>query len=229
MKNILGHFFLMFSVMGFSSCGREKLSIKHHPITVNALKNERPIFFSYKINDTQIDEYAKNAGKFPLFGRLFQAIAVVLANTSILSQGGHDLKLDAIDLDLTDVSTIDFNLIQYINFDKLLMSVEQATNRDSLNFIDRLEIYIKLESPIEGLAVNEKGLSKIVSFDSAEDQIGCEGHCIKFNVAKIDWKQLLATNSKVHLVPKLIINSVPLSTMKLAIGIDFSVKFNLGF
>ena len=90
--------------MGFSSCGREKLTPIYHEVTINQLQNDKPINFSYKIDDTQIDEYAKNAGKFPLFGKLFKAIAVVLANTSISNSKGHELQLDGADVDLSGIS-----------------------------------------------------------------------------------------------------------------------------
>lgn len=215
--------------MGLSSCGREKLTPIYQPVTINQLKNDRPINFSYEIDETQIDEYAKNAGKFPLFGKLFQAIAVVLANSSISSAGGHDLELAAVDVDLSTLSAIDFDLIQFINFDNLMVSVKNAKSRDSLTFIDKLELYAKLDNPVPGLPVNDQGFSRIVFYDRAKDSLGCDGHCIKLNIARVNWKQLLKTNKLVHLQPKLIINSVPLSSMKLAGSIEFSVKFNLGF
>jgi hypothetical protein len=216
-------------VMALSSCGREKLTPIYQAVTINQLKNDQPINFSYQIDDTQIDEYAKNAGKFPLFGKLFQAIAVVLANTSISNSGGHDLELAPVDVDLSTLSAIDFDLIQFINFDSLMVSVRNAKSRDSLAFINTLEIHVKLDNPIEGLPVDANGYSKIVYYDSSKNSLECDGRCIKLNIAPVDWKKLLQTNKLVHLQPKLVINSVPLSSMKLAGSIDFSVKFNLGF
>ncbi|MDD4974925.1 MAG: hypothetical protein PHY93_11275 [Bacteriovorax sp.] len=216
-------------VMALSSCGREKLTPIYQTVTINQLKKDKPINFSYQIDDTQIDEYAKNAAKFPLFGKLFQAIAIVLANSSISNSGGHDLELAAVDVDLSTLSAIDFDLIQLINLDSLIVSVRNAKSRDSLTFIDKLEIHLKLDSPIEGPPVDADGYSTIVYYDRAKDSLDCDGRCIKLNLASIDWKKLLQTNKLVHLRPKLVINSVPLSTMKLAGSIDFSVKFNLGF
>lgn len=216
-------------VMAISSCGREKLTPIYQPVTINQLKNDKPVNFSYQIDDHQIDEYAKNAGKFPLFGKLFQAIAVVLANTSISNEGGHDLELAAVDVDLSTLTAIDFSIIQYIDLDDLLVSVRNAKSRDSLNFIDKLELYAKLDSPVPGLPVDKNGYSRIVYYDRTKDRLGCDGRCIKFNIAPVNWKALLMTNKFVHLQPKLIINSVPQSTMKLAGAVNFSVKFNLGF
>lgn len=216
-------------VMALSSCGRERLTPIYQAVTINQLKNDKPISFSYQIDDTQIDEYAKNAGKFPLFGKLFQAIAVVLANTSISNSGGHDLQLAEVDVDLSTLSAIDFDLIQYVSLDSLIVSVRNAKSRDSLTFIDKLEIHVKLDSPVEGVPVDANGYSKIVFYDRSKNSLECDGRCIKLNIAPVDWKKILQTNKLVHLQPKLVINSVPLSTMKLAGSIDFSVKFNLGF
>ena len=215
--------------MGLSSCGREKLTPIYQPMTINELRNDKPINFSYQIDETQIDEYAKNAGKFPLFGILFKAIAVVLANSTISNSKGHELDLDSVDIDLSSLSEIDFNLIQNIHFNSLLVSVRNAKKRDSLKFIYKLELFAKLDVPVEGMEVSKNGYTKIVYYDSSTDSLGCDGQCINFNIADIDWKKLLQTNKIVHLQPKLVINSVPESTMKLAGSIDFSVKFNVGF
>lgn len=212
-----------------SSCGRESLTPVYKPMTVNELKNDKPVFFSYQIDETQIDEYAKNTGKFPIFGKLFQAIAVVLANTTISSEGGHELPLSSVDVDLSSLSEIDFDLIKYISLDNLMVTIQNAKGRDSLQFINKLEIYGRLDNPIPGVPTDANGFIRLVYFNQAQDQFGCDGRCMKLNIAPIDWKELLRTNKLVHLQPKLTINSVPKSTMKLAGSIDFSVKFELGF
>ncbi len=220
---------LLVVVTVLSSCGKETLKPAYQPMTVNELKNDKPIFFSYQIDDTQIDEYAKNTGKFPIFGKLFQAIAVVLANTTINNQGGHDLELSSVDVDLNSLSELDFNLIKYINLDNLMVTIRNAKSRDNLQFINKLEIYGKLDYPVPGIPVDANGYTRLVYFNQAKDKFGCDGRCMKLNIAPIDWKELLRTNKLIHLQPKLTINSVPLSTMKLAGSIDFSVKFELGF
>lgn len=229
MKNFSKYAILAMVVLGLSSCGREKLTPIYRPVTVNQLRNDKPINFSYQIDDTQIDEYAKNAGKFPLFGKLFQAIAVVLANTTIPNSSGHELNLDEVDVDLSALSAIDFDLIQYIDLNNLTVSVRNAKSVDSLAFINKLEIYVKLDSPVPGLTADSNGYSRLLYYDSSKNPLECDGSCIKLNIARVDWKKLLQNNKLVHLLPKLVINSVPRSTMKLAGSIDFSVKFNLGF
>jgi hypothetical protein len=107
--------------------------------------------------------------------------------------------------------------------------VRNAKSKDSLNFIEKIEIYGKLDSPVAGLPVDSNGYSRLVYFNRTTDKLGCDGRCLKFNITPINWKEILKTNKLVHLQPKLIISSVPLSTMKLAGSIDFSVKFNLVF
>lgn len=230
MRKLRKYAILGLVVMGFSSCKMEKLTPVYQPVTVNQLQNDQPIRFSYQVVDTQIDEYAKNAGKFPLFGKLFQAIAVVLANTSISSSGGQELKLEAVDVDLSTLSSkINFDLIQFIDFNSLIVSVRDVKSRDSLAFVDKLEVLMKLDSPVEGLPTDANGYSRIVYYDRSKDSLECSNHCIRLNIARVDWKKLLERNKLVRLQPKLVINSVPTSTMKLAGSIDFSIKFNLGF
>jgi hypothetical protein len=228
MKKIFKCLFLLSLIMSLSSCGREKLTPLYQSVTTNQLRNEQPLNFSYELDETQIDEYAKNTGKFPLFGRLFQAIAVVLANTAI-SGSGHELELEAVDVDLSSLSEINFDLIDYIDLSSLVVSVRNAKNKDSLKFINKLEILAKLENPVEGLAVDKHGYSRLIYYDSGADSLLCDEKCLKLNIVQVNWKELLRTNKIVHLQPKLTVNSVPASTMKLAGSIDFSVKFNLGF
>lgn len=229
MKKLRKFTILALVVMALSSCGRETLTPIYQPMTVNELKNDKPVNFSYQIDDTQIDEYAKNAGKFPIFGKLFQGIARVLANATISNQGGHELQLPEADVDLSSLSDIDFDLISYITLDSLMVTIRNAKSRDSLTFIEKLEIYGKFDSPVPGLPVDGQGFTRLVYFDRSKDQLGCDGLCLKLNINQINWKELLKANKLVHLQPKLVINSVPASTMKLAGSVNFSVKFNLGF
>lgn len=215
-------------VMALSSCGREKLTPIYQPVTINQLKDDKPISFSYRIDGARIDEYAKGAGKFPIFGKLFQGIAIVLANTTIAS-GGHELELAETDVDLSSIASVDFEYIRYISLDSLMISIQNAKSSDSLAFISNFEIYMKFNSPVDGLPVNSKGYSKILYFDRTKDVLQCEGYCIKLNIVNVNWKKILKANKLVHIKPKLVINSVPTSTMKLAGSVDFSVKLNVGF
>lgn len=211
------------------SCGKEKLTPLYQPLTINEVRNNKPLNFSYQINTSKVDEYGKIAEKIPLFGKLFQAIAIVLANTTINDTEGYELKLPTLDVDLSRMADIDFNLIEFINFNSLFISITNPKGKDSLTFISILELYAKLENPIEGLPTDAEGYSKLVHFDKDGDGFQCDGTCIKLNIAKIDWKTVLKTNKIIYLRPRLIITSVPKSTMKLTETIDFSIKFNFGF
>lgn len=221
-------FICIFSLF-LAACGKERLTPLVNPITVNELRNDQPVNFSYKIDETQIDEYARNTGKFPLFGKLFQAIAVVLANTTINSRGGHQLDLEPVDVDLEALGEIDFNYIDWIKLDSLLLMVENGKKKDSLEFIEKIEIYALLDRPIDGLPMDAKGFSRLVYFDRKAHDLECEGRCVNLRLEKVNWKQLLQNNKKVRLQPKLIINSVPRSSMALSGSVSFSIKFKLGF
>ena len=229
MKRTSSFILILALTVFFSSCGKEKLTPLVAPMTVNELRNDQPVRFSYKIDETQIDEYAKNTGKFPIFGKLFQSIAFVLANSSITSRGGHSLDLPAVDVDLTSLEEIDFEYIEWIRLDSLSIMIENAKKKDSLNFISKVEIYADLAERLPGVPVDEDGFSRLVYFDSTQHKLECENRCINLKLEKIDWKQLLKKNKKVKLQPKIIINSVPKSSMALAGSVGFSVKFNLGF
>lgn len=199
------------------------------PMTVNQLRDEQPIRFSYKIDETQIEEYAKNTKKFPIFGKLFQSIAFVLANSSIESRGGHSLDLPVVDVDLESLEEIDFDYIEWIRLDSLTLLIENAKKKDSLEFIKKIEVYAQLESPLPGVPVDEKGFSRLVFFDSAEHKLECDKRCLNLKLEKVNWKELLKKNKFIKLQPKIIINSVPKSSMALAGSVGFSVKFKLGF
>lgn len=213
----------------FTSCGREKLTPLVRSATVNELRNDQPVNFSYKIDSTQIDEYAQNAGKFPIFGKLFQGIAFVLANTTISSKGGHELELEPMEIDLYSMEGLDFDYIEWIRLDSLLAHIDNAKRKDTLDFIDKVEIYALLERPIPGAPVDEKGMTRLVFFDKKIHALECDGRCLNLRIEKVNWKELIRNNPKIKLQPKIIINSVPKSTMALAGSVSFSIKFNLGF
>jgi hypothetical protein len=232
MKKPVVSLLLLPLLVALASCGnygKEKLTPFVNPMTVNELRNDQAIKFSYKIDQTQIDEYARGTKKFPIFGRLFQAIAFVLANTSINSKGGHELELDPVDLDLNSLGDIDFDMIDWISLDSLLVQVDKATKKDSLEFIERIEIMVHLNNPVEGLAVDKKGFSRLVYYDKKVHKLGCDGKCLNLRIERVKWKELIRLNPHVTLQPKIIVNSVPKSTMALAGAVDFSIKFNLGF
>lgn len=229
MKKTVCLLLILVALMGFTSCGKEKLTPLVKPMTVDQLRNDQPINFSYKVDATQIDEYARNTGKFPVFGKLFQTIAFVLANTTISTKGGIDLDLEAMDVDLNSLSEIDFTFIDWIRLDSLLLHIDNAKRKDSLGFIEKIEVYAILDHAQEGFPVNENGMVKLVSFDKKLNDLECEGRCLNLKIEKINWKELIKNNPKIKLQPKIVINSVPKSTMALAGSVSFSIKFNLGF
>ncbi len=220
---------ILATIVLFTACGKEKLTPLVNAVTVNELRNDQPINFSYRIDSTQIDEFARGAGKFPIFGKLFQGIAFVLANTSISSKGGHVLELDAIDIDLGGMVDIDYNYIDWIRLDSLLAHIDNAKKKDTLEFIEKVEIFALLDKPIAGLPVDEQGMTRLVYFDKKEHPLECNGRCLNLRIEKVNWKEIMKNNPKVKLQPKIIINSVPKSTMALAGSVSFSIKFNPGF
>lgn len=199
------------------------------PVTINELRDDQPVHFSYKIDETQIEEYAKNTGKFPIFGKLFQSIAFVLANSTINSKGGHPLDLPPVEVDLASLGEIDFDYIEWIRLDSLSVIIDKAKKKDSLAFIGKIEIYAQLDEPIKGVPVDENGYSRLVYFDIEKHKLECENRCLNLKAEKINWKDLLKKNKRIRLQPKIVINSVPKSSMALAGSVGFSVKFKLGF
>ncbi len=220
---------ILTSLVLFTSCGREKLTPLVSSVTINELRNDQPINFSYKIDSTQIDEFARGAGRFPIFGKLFQGIAFVLANTTISNKGGQELVLDPIDVDLDSMGELDYNYIEWIRLDSLIAHIDNAKKKDTLDFIEKVEIYALLDRPLSGATVDEKGLTRLVFFDKKVHPLECEGRCLNLRIEKLNWKELIKNNPKIKLQPKIVINSVPKSTMALAGSVSFSIKFNLGF
>lgn len=229
MKKWISLIFILALGLLVIACGRERLTPMVNVVTVNQLRNDQPINFSYSVDSTQIDEYARNTGKFPIFGKLFQAIAFVLANSTISSKGGVELELETIEVDLNSLGEIDFDYIDWIRLDSLLATIDNAKKKDSLDFIEKFEIYALLDKKIPGIPMDEQGLSRLVYFDKAKHQIECEGRCLNLRIEKINWKELIKNNPKIKIQPKIVINSVPKSTMALAGSVSFSIKFNLGF
>jgi hypothetical protein len=229
MKKLGFMFCLIIALFAFTSCGKEKLTPLVSPSTVNQLRNDEPINFSYTIDPTQIEEYAKGTSKFPIFGKLFQAIAFVLANSSISSKGGMELDLAAIEIDLNSFGNIDFDYIDWIRLNSLTAQISKVKRKDSLEFIEKLEIYALLEHDIPGVNPDVNGMTRLVYYDKKIHDLECEKTCLNLRIEKINWKELIKNNPKIKLQPKIYINSVPKSSMALAGSVSFSIKLKLKF
>jgi hypothetical protein len=229
MKKIVFLSMILASLLILTACGKEKLTPMTNPKTINELSGDRPINFSYKINSTQVDKFAMNAAKFPIFGKLFQGIAAILANTTIASQGGHDLVIDPIEVDLNSLGEIDFRFIDWIRLDSLVAMIDNAKKKDSLQFIEKIEVYALLEHSLKNHPPGEDGMTRLVYFDKKIHPLECDGQCLNLRIEQINWKELIQNNPRIKLQPKIVINSVPKSTMSLAGAVGFSIKFNLGF
>ena len=230
MKKTLFLIFIFLKVVTFTSCGREKLTPLVRAKTINELRSDEPVRFTYKVESTQIDEFARNTGKFPVFGKLFQAVAFVLANSSISNKGGMELELEPIDIELySTMDEMEFKFIDWINLDSLILQIDNAKRKDSLKFIEKIELFAIIDNVEENETLNENKLIKLVSYDKKINELGCEGKCLRLNIEEVNWKELLKNNPRIRLLPKITINSVPKSTMALAGSVSYSIKFNLGF
>jgi hypothetical protein len=230
MKKTVSMILILLGALTLTSCGKEKLTPMVTAKTVNELRNDQPINFSYKVDATQIDEFARNTGKFPVFGKLFQSIAFVLANTTISTKGGMELDVDPIEVDLnSSMSEVDFTFIDWLRLDSLILHIDNAKKKDSLGFIEKIEVYAIIDETKSNRPYAEATIIKLVSFDKKLNDLECEGRCLNLNIEKINWKELIKNNPKLKLQPKIVINSVPKSTMALAGSVSFSIKFNLGF
>ena len=221
--------YLMVILFALYSCSKESLKPQYQPITVNQLLKDQPVRFSYHLDDTPIEEYGKGAGKFPIFGKLFKAMVQSIANTKIVQNGGFEMNPDPIVVDLSDLLKIDFKTIDKISLDQLKVNIRDSKSKDNLKFVDKVEIFALLKEQMPGLGVNEDGYTRLLYFDRTQDKLGCEDKCLSLNVEKLDWKKLLQENPNILIKSKIFINSVPLTTMKLAGSVEFSVKFNVGF
>lgn len=231
MKNKLHTTFILFIIIGLTSCGQDRLTPAYKPMTINQLTNSKPIKFTYQIDDTRIDEYDTSASKFPVFGKLFKAIAKAVANAKIGKDGGMQIDLPLVTVDLSQLLRADFSTISSINLEQLDVFVRDPKSIDSLKFLDKIEIWAKLSVPIDDLEVDEKGYTRMLYYDRTEKGMGpgCNEKCLVLKSVKIDWKQFLLDNPTLEIKPLIFINSVPNSTMKLAGSIDYSIKFNVGF
>lgn len=229
MKSGFKYIFLTLVTCTLLSCGREILIPQYQPVTVNQLINNQAVKFSYHLDDTPIEEYGKGAGKFPIFGKLFKAIAQSVANSKIGQSGGYEMDPPSVLVDTGSLLKVDFNNIDQISLDRLDVIIRDSKSKDSLKFIDKVEIFALLKRVHNGLPVNEEGYTRILYFDRTVNNLGCDDKCLVLVAEDVNWKKLLQENPTTVIKSKIIVNSVPESTMKLAGSVEFSVKFNVGF
>jgi hypothetical protein len=140
-----------------------------------------------------------------------------------------ELELAPIEVDLNTFGNIDFRYIDWIRLNSLTAKIDKAGRKDSLEFIEKIEIYAVLEHDLPGINPDMNGMTRLVYYDKKIHPLECGGTCLNLKIEKIDWKELIKNNPKIKLQPKIFINSVPKSSMALAGSVSFSIKFNLGF
>lgn len=220
--------------MVLTSCGKETLIPFVSPMTLNQLTDNRPLEFSYKTDETKLDEFGEDLAKFPLFGKIFQSMAHILANTAVKTKKGLTIDLESIDIELASYKDVDLKYIDWMKFDLLKVELVPGPmagkKLENLDFIEKIEISAQLDEGVEGAhTINKEGNVLLVSYDKKKDQLGCEKKCVELKIQNINWKSILTKNKHIRLVPKVLINSVPKSTMKLSAEVKFSLKLNLGF
>lgn len=216
-------------LMTLLSCQKEELTPLVDPVTINELIDNRPIQFSFNATQTEIEEFGGDFSKFPLVGKLFQGLALVLIDTALLTTKGYEVKIDPIEIDLTAIEGTDLTSLEWAKVDTIKIFIDQAKKKDNLKFLKKLAIYANIPNDFEGVKRNEQGLVKLVSFDSKTNALECDGQCLFMKIEDINWKDLIQNNTRLDIRPTILINSVPKSTMKLAVDVDFSVKVELGF
>jgi hypothetical protein len=151
-----------------------------------------------------------------------------MANATI-GKDGIDINLPSVTIDLSTLLKADFSTIDYITLDQLDVNIRDPRSKDTLKFLDSIEIWAKLHRPIDGLPVDQDGYTRMLYFNRGEHTLGCGDKCLILKSEKVNWKKFLLDNPSLELKPIITINSVPDSTMKLAGSIEYSIKFNVGF
>lgn len=211
------------------SCQKEELTPLVDPVTINELIDNRPIQFSFNATQTDIEEFAGDFSKFPILGKLFQGIALVLVDTALMTTKGYSIQMDPIEIDLTMIEGTDLTSLEWAKIDAIRVYIDQAKKKDNLKFLKQFTIYANIPNDFDGIKRNDKGLVKLVSFDAGRNALECDGQCLYMKIEDINWKSLAQNNPRLDIRPSILINSVPKSTMKLAVDVDFSVKVELGF
>lgn len=229
MKTTQKYFAILMMLLTLLSCQKEELTPLVDPVTINELIDNKPIQFSFNATQTDIEEFGGDFSKFPLIGKLFQGLALVLVDTALMTTKGYEIKIDPIEIDLSAIEGTDLSSLEWVKVDAIKIFIDQAKKKDSLKFLKQLAIYADVPNDFEGIQRNEQGLVKLVSFESKKNALECDGQCLFMTVEDINWKSLVQNNTRLDIRPVILINSVPKSTMKLAVDVDFSVKVELGF
>lgn len=229
MKTTQKYFAILMMLLTLLSCQKEELTPLVDPVTINELIDNKPIQFSFNATQTDIEEFGGDFSKFPLIGKLFQGLALVLVDTALMTTKGYEIKIDPIEIDLSAIEGTDLSSLEWVKVDAIKIFIDQAKKKDNLKFLKQLAIYADVPNDFEGIQRNEQGLVKLVSFESKKSALECDGQCLFMTVEDINWKSLIQNNTRLDIRPVILINSVPKSTMKLAVDVDFSVKVELGF
>lgn len=206
------------------SCQKESITPIANSQTIAQQRKKEPIRLSYPITNMGVDRIGGTIRKVPLIGGILRKFTEVFADITIKAKGTK-VEIEPTRFSFPELDEVDFDIIENINLEKVILKINDEDQRKkNINFIKKMKIVLDVYDEIEGdISI------RILDYNREEMEDDCQGKCIKMNIARSNWKEILSKYRDYTLNVELLIDSVPKSQMSIDGVIDFSVGIDLGF
>lgn len=219
--HIFSLFLLFTSIL---SCQKESITPIAHSQTIVQQRKKEPIHLSYPIMDMGVDRIGGGIRKVPLIGGILRKFTEVFADITIRAKGTK-VEIEPTRFSFPELDDVDFSIIQNINLEQVILKInDEDQKKKNINFIKKMKVLLNVYDEQEGDIV-----IRILDYDRDLAQDDCQGKCIRMNVTKNSWKEILSKYRDFTLNVELIIDSVPKSQMSIDGVVDFSIGIDLGF
>lgn len=208
----------------FLSCQKESITPIAPAQTIVEQRNDAPIKMSYPIVNMGVDRIGGTIRRVPLIGGILRKFTEVFADITIKAKGTV-VDIEPTHFSFPELDDVDFDIIKFINLDNVVLKINDVKEKKkNIDFIKKMKIHLTVFDDIEG-----EMKVRILEFDRETSTDNCNGKCIRMEVVKSNWKEILSQYRDFIISVELIIDKVPKSEMTIDGLIDFSLAIDLGF
>lgn len=233
MKNTLILITFIITLFGLSACGaKQSIEPFARPTTVAQSQGLDPeltvVSGAFTFDEFDVDNPVGSI-PVPILGIFVENLAGIFADIFVLLNDDWEVEQEPQTLEIPELDGEYFKQLQVKNLE---FSITGGTNgKAGLDFIEELTIYIANE---EMWAKNQKIELATYRYDKAALK-RCKKKCLSLKIAEdrndnlYNLMNILEGSTKLYIIPKVKINSIPKSEFKISGNIDFRLAFKLPF
>ncbi len=231
----LPNFMLLATLLiALMACGaKESIQPTWEATPIDDQLSQKPLQVSIPIESMEVEEFGADFGEVEELGPLFRELAGVFANVALGEEGGQQYAIDPVIYFAPELDQIeDWSIVQNVALKHINLTIADAVDYElaGFDFIKDLKIYIDFTLPAEGQMDRQGEGILVASYNREEDveNLGCLGRCLSLNIEDINWREILKSQRTFVIYTELVVESVPLTEMKIGGDLGVSVGLKIG-